>query len=83
MEILGQQNNKNIENERTRLTTIGRKQNQSGDINNEINNTKMRGSTIKTIMNESYQFNNFSIDFKFNSNISSSFFYLIYLYLML
>ena len=75
MEILGQQNNKNIENERTRLTTIGRKQNQSGDINTEINNTKMRGSTIKTIMNESYQFNNFSIDFKFNSNISSSFFY--------
>ena len=77
-DILTREKYKNITEEKRRNMTINLnfKKNNDESINNEnnIRKNEMRKSIHNTILNKSYKFNNFTIDYAFNSEISSAFF---------
>ena len=76
-DILTREKYKNITEEKRRMTiNLNFKKNNDESINNEnsIRKNEMRKSINNTIMNKFYKFNNFTIDYTFNSEISSAFF---------
>ena len=76
-DILTREKYKNITEEKRRMTiNLNFKKNNDESINNEnnIRKNEMRKSIHNTILNKSYKFNNFTIDYAFNSEISSAFF---------
>ena len=75
-DILNQEKYKNISDEKLKNKTMNNEViNDEQSINENITKTRTREKTINnTLLKESYRFNNFSIDYNFNSEISLSFF---------
>ena len=78
-EILNKDRYKNIFEEKLKIKTlintkVINKDNIDSNTDNNIQNKERTKSINNTLLSKTYKFNNFSIDYQFNSEISSAFF---------
>ena len=78
-EILNKDRYKNIFEEKLKIKTlintkVINKDNIDSNTDNNIQNKERAKSINNTLLSKTYKFNNFSIDYQFNSEISSAFF---------
>ena len=78
-EILNKDKYKNIFEEKLKIKTlintkVINKDNIDSNTDNNIQNKERAKSINNTLLSKTYKFNNFSIDYQFNSEISSAFF---------